>query len=287
MLPPDFRESLSAGSSEDSALGPALGLRIATLIPALNEEAALPGVLSGLRGAGMARIVVVDNGSIDHTAEVARAEGAEVVLEPNRGYGAACLAGMEYLAANRPPDVLVFMDGDQSDDPAAIAQLVEPIRAGRAQFVVGVRSPSEAEGRSAVPIHARLGNTLIRVGASFLHGVRFRDLGPFRAIRFGVLQSLEMDDRNWGWTLQMQLRAYHMDVPTEEVVVPHRERAAGYSKVSGSLSGSLSAGAKMVFTLVRELLLKGRYAGNRGSPGQEQQSAEAPLPVGGDRPPGE
>lgn len=283
----DFREPLSGEISSDPALRPAPELRVAILIPALNEEAALPDVLEGLRGVGVARIVVVDNGSVDDTARVARTGGAEVVLESNRGYGAACLAGMEYLATNRPPDVLVFMDGDQSDDPAAIVDLVEPIRVGRAQFVVGVRSPSEANGRSTIPIHARLGNTLIRIGARLLYGIRFRDLGPFRAIRFGVLQSLEMDDQNWGWTLQMQLRAYRLDVPTEEVVVPHRERATGRSKVSGSLSGSLSAGAKMLFTLARELFLQDRYTGNRGSPGQEQENAEAPLRVGGDRRPGE
>jgi len=284
---PDFRELISGEISSDPALGPAPELRVAILIPALNEEAALPDVLEGLRGVGVARIVVVDNGSVDDTARVARAGGAEVVLESKRGYGAACLAGMEHLATNRPPDVIVFMDGDQSDDPAAIVDLVEPIRVGRAQFVVGVRSPSEANGRSTIPIHARLGNALIRVGARLLYGIRFRDLGPFRAIRFGVLQSLEMDDQNWGWTLQMQLRAYRLDVPTEEVVVPHHARAAGRSKVSGSLSGSLSAGAKMLFTLARELFLQDCYTGNRGSPGQEQQNAEAPLPVGGGRRPGE
>jgi len=228
-------------------------MSICALIPALNEEDALPGALSGLTQAGVRRIVVVDNGSTDDTANVARASGAEVVTEPKRGYGAACLAGIAYLAANQPPDVLVFMDGDQSDDPSAIGRLLEPIRAGRADFVVGIRGGEIAsEGRNAIPAHARLGNALILSAARLLHGTRFRDLGPFRAIRFDVLRSLQMDDRDWGWTLQMQLRAYHQGVATEEVVVPHRERAAGRSKVSGTISGSLRAGAKMAFTLVRE-----------------------------------
>jgi hypothetical protein len=144
------------------------------------------------------------------------------------------------------------MDGDQSDDPSAIGRLLEPIRAGRADFVVGIRGGMASGGRNAIPAHARLGNALILSAAGLLHGTRFRDLGPFRAIRFDVLRSLQMDDRDWGWTLQMQLRAYHHGVATEEVVVPHRERAAGRSKVSGTISGSLRAGAKMVFTLVRE-----------------------------------
>ena len=235
---------------------PETSLRIAALIPALNEETSLPGVLSGLRAAGVGRMVVVDNGSTDGTAVVAREGGAEVVAEPNRGYGAACLRGIEYLTEHEPPDVLVFIDGDQSDDPAAIFRLLDPIRAGRAHFVLGVRSPPVEGGKSAVPLHARLGNALILFGARLLHGGRFQDLGPFRAIRFEALQSLRMDDQNWGWTLQMQLRAHHLRIPTEEVAVPHRERASGRSKVSGTLSGSLRAGAKMGYTLARELLTR-------------------------------
>ncbi len=260
---------------------------MAALIPALNEETTLPGVLSGLRNAGIERVVVVDNGSTDETGRVAKANGSEVVREPSRGYGAAFLAGIEYLAANRPPDVLVFIDGDQSDDPAMIAELVKPIRSGRAQFVMGVRGPARADGRSAVPVHARLGNRLILAGARLLHGTWFRDLGPLRAIRFEALQSLGMDDRNWGWTLQMQLRAHYLGVPAEEIDVPHRERAGGRSKVSGSLSGSLKAGAKMVYTLLRERVVQDRLKANRGSQGQARRSGEAPLPVGGDRRRGE
>jgi glycosyltransferase involved in cell wall biosynthesis len=225
---------------------------IAVLIPALNEEEALPGVLGALHGAGLDRVVVVDNGSTDGTARVARDGGAEVVSQPERGYGAACLAGIQHLAAERPPDILVFMDGDQSDDPAAISLLLEPIERGRADFVVGVRSG--ADSSSAVPLHARLGNRLVGAGAMLLHGLRFRDLGPFRAIRFEVLRALDMDDRNWGWTLQMQLRAHRMGVPTAEVPVPHRPRGGGRSKVSGNLVGSVRAGGKMLYTLVSERL---------------------------------
>jgi glycosyltransferase involved in cell wall biosynthesis len=224
---------------------------VAALIPALNEEAALPGVLEGLRAAGVERIVVADNGSTDGTVRVAEAGGAAVVLEPERGYGAACLAGIRHLAAD-PPEILVFLDGDQSDDPAALDRILAPIRAGRADLVLGVRTGPDSGGSGAVPLHARLGNAFVLAGIRLVHGARYRDLGPFRAIRFTTLQSLRMDDRNWGWTVQMQLRAHRMQVPTEEVEVPHRPRAAGRSKVSGSLSGSVRAGAKMILTVLRE-----------------------------------
>jgi hypothetical protein len=226
-------------------------LDIVALIPALNEEVALPGVLVGLHAAGVSRVVVVDNGSTDGTGRVAREGGAEVLTEPERGYGAACLAGLRYLEVNAP-DVVVFLDGDQSDDPAAMDRILDPIRAGRADFVIGVRRGARSGEVSSVPLHARLGTGLILAAARLLHGARFRDLGPFRAIRFQSLRALDMDDRNWGWTLQMQLRAHHLGVPMEEVEVPHRPRAAGRSKVSGSPIGSLKAGGKMLITLIRE-----------------------------------
>lgn len=228
---------------------------MAAVIPALDEEASLPGVLEGLREMGVDRVVVVDNGSTDGTARVVRAGGAEVVFEPHRGYGSACMRGIEHLRNYGAPEVLIFMDGDQSDDPKEICRLLEPIQAGRAEFVVGVRTPPSHGGRSAVPLHARLGNALVLGGARILHGGRFQDLGPFRAIRFESLESLEMDDRDWGWTLQMQLRAHRMGLPMVEVTVAHRERAGGRSKVSGTLSGSVRAGLKMLYTLVRELFV--------------------------------
>ena len=252
--------------------------RIAAIIPALNEEAALPGVLSSLRDAPLDRVVVVDNGSTDRTAEVARAGGAEVVSEPERGYGAACLAGIAHLAATEPPEVVVFLDGDQSDDPTALDSVLEPIRVDRADFVVGSRGGRDGD-RNAVPAHARLGNAIVLGLARLLHGTRFGDLGPFRAIRFDALQSLAMDDRNWGWTLQMQLRAHHLGVRTEEVTVPHRPRAAGRSKVSGNLRGSLNAGAKMLFTIVRERLRF--FPGRRGKSAPDPETDPAPPPVEG------
>lgn len=248
------RQAGVGGSPRKFARDPE-SIRVAALIPALNEEAALPGVLAGLKDTRTCRVVVVDNGSTDGTARVARAGGAEVVVEPARGYGAACLSGLAHLEATGSPDVVVFLDGDQSDDPSAIESLLEPILSDRAEFVIGIRRSGPHGGASAVPLHARLGNGLILWGARVLHGVRARDLGPFRAICFETLRALEMDDRNWGWTLQMQLRAHRLGVRTVEVRVPHRPRAGGRSKVSGSLYGSVRAGAKMMFTLVRELFV--------------------------------
>ncbi|MEX1258908.1 MAG: glycosyltransferase family 2 protein [Gemmatimonadota bacterium] len=252
MRPPDPGPVARRGGSRNDG--------VAALIPALNEEEALPGVLASLRALGIGRIVVVDNGSTDGTARVAREGGAEVVLEPRRGYGAACLAGMCHLAL-RPPEVLVFLDGDQSDDPAALDRLLAPIRSGKADLVVGIRTAPPSGGASAVPLHARMGNRLVLLGMRLLHGVRARDLGPFRAIRHSALVRLGMDDRDWGWTVQMQLRAHHLGIRVCEVEVPHRPRAAGRSKVSGSLSGSFRAGKKMLFTLIAER----RRAGSGGN----------------------
>jgi len=224
---------------------------VAVIIPALDEEASLPGVLQDLRRQGVTRVVVVDNGSTDGTSGVARENGARVIHERRRGYGAACLAGMADLTAD-PPAILVFMDGDQSDDPSDLPDLVRPIQGGDADLVLGVRTGLAGGGSQAVPWHARMGNRVVRAGMRWLHGLDASDLGPFRAVRFSALLAMEMDDQNWGWTLQMQLRAHHLGMAVIEVPVSHRPRAAGRSKVSGSLAGSAAAGAKMLLTLVTE-----------------------------------
>ena len=232
---------------------------MAVLIPALNEEEALPSVLSAIPRDGVEYVVVADNGSTDGTAAVARAHGAVVVTEPRRGYGAACLAGLAYLAAlPSPPDVVAFLDGDQSDDPSELDRIVGPVLSGEADLVIGVRT-SDGGGRRSVPLHARLGNALVLKLARLLFAAEFSDLGPFRAASAEALDAMSMDDRNWGWTLQMQVRAALLELRVMEVAVTHRERVAGRSKVSGSLSGSVMAGGKMLYTLLRERL--------RGRPG--------------------
>jgi glycosyltransferase involved in cell wall biosynthesis len=239
-------------------------LRVAAIVPALDEEASLPAVIRSLREMGVDPVVVVDNGSSDGTAAVARSSGAIVVSEPRRGYGAACLAGIAHLGSlpeARP--VIVFLDGDGSDDPSELPRLLAPIERDEADFVVGLRG-REGDEVGAVPLHARLGNRLVRWGARLLHGARFTDLGPFRAIRRSALESLEMDDRNWGWTLQMQLRAHHLGLRTEEVPVSHQARTAGRSKVSGRLTGSVAAGLKMLLTLLTELPIAWRMRRKAG-----------------------
>ena len=241
-------------TTDDGVRDPRPPRGVAVLIPALNEEEALPGVLGAIPWDRIDCVVVADNGSTDGTAGVARAHGAVVVTEPRRGYGAACLAGLAHLAAlPSPPEVVAFLDGDQSDDPSQLDRIVGPVLSGEADLVIGVRT-SHGGGRRTVPLHARLGNGLVIGLAHLLFIADFSDLGPFRAVSVEALNAMCMDDRNWGWTLQMQVRAARLNMRVMEVEVVHRERAAGRSKVSGSLSGSVMAGAKMLYTLLRERL---------------------------------
>jgi glycosyltransferase involved in cell wall biosynthesis len=231
--------------------------RVAVLMPALNEEDALPEVLERMPDV-VDLVVVADNGSTDATAEIARGYGAVVVPEAERGYGAACLAGIRHLAGlTDPPDVLVFIDADGSDDPADIARLVAPIQRQDADLVLGVRRGIGGDVGTILP-HARFGNRVVLGLTRLLFTQDFRDLPPFRAIAFDRLLDLEMDDRNWGWTLQMQIRAAHRRLRVVELEVAHRKRAAGVSKISGSLPMSLKVGAKMFYTLARERLLARR-----------------------------
>lgn len=230
---------------------------MAVLIPALNEEEVLPRTLRLLPRDLVERVVVVDNGSGDRTRDVARSAGATVVVEPERGYGAACLAGIEHLASlPRSPEALVFLDADATTEAPLLPRLVEPLLDDRADLVLGVRR--DAAGREGnVHPHARFGNRVVLALVRLLFGTRFRDLAPFRAVRFRSLLALEMDDRDWGWTLQMQIRAVRQGLRIAELPVPHAPRAAGRSKISGTLSTSLRVGAKMLYTLARERLRSG------------------------------
>ena len=193
------------------------------------------------------RIIVADNGSRDRTAEIARHSGASVVSEPQRGYGAACLRAM----ASLPPDTdtVVFMDADSSDDPSEAAGLLEPILDGRADFVLGSRTLGKAESGALQP-HQRFGNALATFLIRALFGYRYTDLGPFRAIRLDALRKLDMRDCNYGWTIEMQIKAVRQGLRIEEVPVSYRKRI-GVSKVSGSLKASVLAGSKILWTIFR------------------------------------
>ncbi|MBI3795740.1 MAG: glycosyltransferase family 2 protein [Deltaproteobacteria bacterium] len=223
--------------------------RIAVLIPALNEEASLPYVLTDLPKDVVQEVVVIDNGSSDRTAEMARAQGATVLNEPRRGYGSACLAGIAYLKA-REPDVVVFLDADYSDYPDELPAVVQPIIAEEYDFVLGSRTKGQAEP-GALLFQARFGNALATSLIRWLYGFPYSDLGPFRAIRFPALLNLGMIDRTYGWNVEMQIKAVRQGLRIAEVPVRYRKRAGGESKVSGTLRGTLLAGYKILWTVLR------------------------------------
>ncbi len=211
---------------------------IAIIIPALNEEQAIGRVLGHLPYPTHL-VTVVDSDSTDQTAARARAAGARVVREPRRGYGRACLAG---LKVNDDRDIIAFLDADFSEDPAEITALVDPILNGDADLVLGRR---HGDGR---PWHARLGTSMCVGLINVLWGVRYQDLGPFRAIRRSSLDRLRMTDLTWGWTIEMQVKAVEHDLRWREIPVQCRQRI-GQSKISGTLIGSIRAGARMLYTI--------------------------------------
>lgn len=220
----------------------------AVIIPALNEEEALPGVVQSLPEG--VRVVVVDNGSTDGTARVAREAGATVVSEPERGYGRAVLAGIAHLQAD-PPQVLVILDADHSDRPELLPRLVRPILDDEADLVLSDRSRTAAPGALTRP--QRFGNrfaTLLMWGVS---GHRYADMGPFRAIRWTSLMRLHMEDPTWGWNVEMGLKAVHHGLRIREIPVPYGARRAGQSKISGDLRGAARAGVRILWAV-------GRYA---------------------------
>ena len=217
------------------------GKRIGVVIPALDEEPAIGRVIADIPD-WVDQIVVADNGSRDATAAIAVAGGATVVREPERGYGAACLKG---IAALREIDIVVFLDGDYSDHPQEMALLVDPIVEGEADMVIGSRITSRL-ARGALTPQQRFGNWLAcRLIARFWC-VHYTDLGPFRAISSAALGSLAMVDRNYGWTVEMQIKAAQHNLRMREAPVSYRPRI-GVSKVSGTIKGTVLAG----YTILR------------------------------------
>lgn len=227
---------------------------IAIIIPALNEEAALAPMLDGLRAAldaaacADADIVVVDNGSRDATAAVARKQGARVVNEPRKGYGQACLAGIAALSPST--QIVVFLDADGSDDPEDLVRLLAPVREGEADLVLGSRAIAAKTSGSFTPQQA-FGNWLATALLRLLFGAHYTDLGPFRVIRRQALDQLQMRDTNFGWTIEMQIKAHRAGLRVLEMPVNYRRRIAGESKISGSFVGTFRAGWKILWTIAK------------------------------------
>lgn len=233
------------------------GVRVTVIIPALNEEASLPLVLADLPP--VASVIVCDNGSTDATAHVAREAGAVVVFEPKRGYGAACLRGLAEVQSQienggPAPEIVAFIDADYSDYPHKLPELLTPIVRGEADFVLGSRLLGEREP-GAMPPQSVYGNRFACWLMRRLFGATYTDLGPFRAVRYDTLQALQMQDRNFGWTVEMQLKAVQLGVRYLEVPVPYRRRV-GVSKISGTVTGTLRAGWKILSTIGRYGLVR-------------------------------
>ncbi|MBX0332511.1 glycosyltransferase family 2 protein [Pontibacter sp. HSC-14F20] len=228
--------------------------RISVIIPAYNEEKSIAHVIKDIPAKLVQEVIVVNNNSSDNTSEAARAAGATVLHEPRPGYGNACLKGIAYAAAKpaqEQPDIIVFLDGDYSDYPGELPQVVQPILDGKADLVIGSRVLGQREAGSLMPQQI-FGNWLATTLLRWLYGVRYTDLGPFRAIRFSTLQQLGMRDRNYGWTVEMQARAAKQKIRYAEVPVNYRKRI-GVSKVSGTVKGSVLAGYKILLTIFKLL----------------------------------
>lgn len=221
-------------------------MRVSVVIPALNEEAAVGGVVREIPRSLVHEIIVVDNGSTDRTAAVAAAAGARVVSEPRRGYGAACRAGA--LAA-ADADVLVFLDGDRNEDPTEMAGVLAPVLAGEADLVIGSRVRGGA-APGALTLQQRVGNRVVTGLVRLLYGVRLSDIGPFRAVPARVLRDLRMEHPTYGWPVEMVVKAARRGYRIVEVPVSCRRRL-GRSKVAGTLRGSVLAGYHLVLTTLR------------------------------------
>jgi glycosyltransferase involved in cell wall biosynthesis len=223
---------------------------IAVVIPAHDEAEGILKVIQSLPMNWVHEVVVTDNASNDDTAGVAEALGATVLREDRKGYGWACLKGLAYLAQKpRQPDIVVFLDADYSDYPEELPLLVAPILEGKADLVIGSRALGKREKGSLTPQQV-FGNWLATRLLRQIYGARFTDLGPFRAIKWEALQKINMQDKTYGWTVEMQLKAVKLGLRATEIPVRYRRRI-GHSKISGTVKGVLGAGYKILWTLFR------------------------------------
>ena len=225
------------------------GKTVTLLLPARNEALALPLVLKAVPSE-VDRVMVLDNGSTDTTAHVARESGAKVVTEPKAGYGRACLAGLAALKAS-PPDIVAFADADGSDDLSHLHDLIDPVVKGQADLALARRVPIDP---GALSRQQRFGNWLATRSIRIFWGHNYRDLGPMRVITWAALSDLQMSDPDYGWTVEMQIRALRAGLRVKEYAIPYRQRAAGRSKVSRTLIGTLRAGVKILWVIGREAL---------------------------------
>jgi glycosyltransferase involved in cell wall biosynthesis len=224
--------------------------RISVIIPAFNEEQSIGLVLTALPKNLIHEIIVVDNNSTDNTSRFAYEKGARVVEEERQGYGSACLKGISELDN---PEIVVFLDGDYSDYPEEIEKLVAPIESGEIDFVLGSRMILP-ESRLALPPQSRYGNQLAVFLIRIFFSHQYTDLGPFRAIRYNSLKSICMQDTNFGWTVEMQIKAVQKGLRILEIPVKYRDRI-GVSKITGTFSGTVKAGTKIIYTIFKYLLI--------------------------------
>lgn len=225
---------------------------IDVIIPAYNEELSIGHVLADIPADWVREVIVCNNASTDRTAEVARSAGATVVDQPRKGYGSACLAGIAYLQAKpaaEQPEVVVFLDGDYSDHPEELPTLIAPMLEDSMDMVIGSRATGQRENGAMQPQQI-FGNWLATNLIRLLYGYEFTDLGPFRAIRWESLLAMEMQDPDFGWTVEMQVKAAKHQLRCTEVPVTYRRRV-GVSKVSGTIRGTVMAGYKILWTIFK------------------------------------
>ncbi len=231
-----------------------ISLRNYVIIPAYNEADAIGNVIRDIPNEYVEDIIVVSNGSTDMTEQVAKAAGATVLTEARKGYGHACLKGIEYLRSlptSATPDIVVFLDGDYSDYPEELPLLIAPIQQGKADLVIGSRALGNKEKGAMLPQQI-FGNWLATKLIKWLYDVEFTDLGPFRAITYEKLLLLDMQDTTYGWTVEMQVKAAKNNLACEEVPVNYRRRI-GVSKVTGTVKGTIMAGYKILWTIFKLL----------------------------------
>jgi len=225
---------------------------VKVIIPAFNEQNGVGNVIRDIPKDIVEEVVVVNNASTDETEIVAKKAGATVLKEPVKGYGRACLRGIEYISNLEPkPDIIVFIDADYSDYPEELIVLIKPIIEENADLVIGSRAMGGREKGSMTPQQV-FGNWLATTLLKLFYGVKFTDLGPFRAIKYEKLMALDMQDKTYGWTVEMQLKAAKKGFACTEVPVNYRKRI-GFSKISGTVKGTLMAGYKIIWTIFKYL----------------------------------